>query len=126
MSGWEVIAWPDIEWTVRVRPWGASDVSIGIEFEAFEQDGQLVDGTVLYVGKGDSGVVDDLDEADRTVWGAIKWDGCSQWARAGWHGCEFADVERYAEAMRRIYRLAPGRIPGWCAEESGALPPPGG
>jgi hypothetical protein len=83
-----------------------------IDFEAFEVVSVEMspnEGAKSYARKGATTGEDttyDVDDAEPTICGFVKWDGCSEMTLGRRHFCGAKDVESFAKAIVALHRLA--------------------
>lgn len=82
-----------------------------IDFKAYECVGEEMSpnpGKKLFSDKGGRGghvYIEDLDKAEVTISGYVKWDGCSEMHFESPHFCGAGDVKDFATAMVKLHEL---------------------
>lgn len=81
-----------------------------LDFQAYEVASEDGDGGRLYLKKdwtSSGDMVSSLDEAEVTIDGHVKWDGCCEMSFGDHrpHFCGAGDVEEYTTVMRELHKL---------------------
>jgi hypothetical protein len=110
---WTVREHRDIQYTVRAKRYHSG---YSVDFEVFKLCGWNPDGSVFYSksldGPAEDGITEHIQEAEPSIDGNIKWDGCCNVSfrecsdNSMLHGCGREDMTNIGVLFDRLYDLA--------------------
>jgi hypothetical protein len=112
----ETHVWRDLWWTcvVNLTSPGWMDFQL-YRIESFEGLDEEKDPPGYWIKGATSNSVTtpDLDKAQESMEGYVKFDGCSQWNMGHEHLCGRHMLKQQSEAMSRVYDLAAKLMEHW-------------